>query len=50
MGLFRHTSKLFILNKTGGNKFSKFPKGKASNVYNLTQTEDAAAAVDNGKR
>ena len=59
MGLFRHTSK-FIKSEqdnrelttyqTGGNKFSKFPKGKASNAYNLTQTEDAAVAVDNGKR
>ena len=55
MGLFRHTSK-FIHNleltayQTGANKLSKFPKVKASNAYNLTPTEDAAAAVENGKR
>ena len=59
MGLFRHTSKFIhseqdnrelTTYQTGGNRFSKFPKGKASNAYNLTPTEDAAAAVDNGKR
>ena len=50
MGLFRHTSKFIhseqdnrelTAYQTGGNKLSKFPKVKASNAYNLTQTEDA---------
>ena len=59
MGLFRHTSKFIhseqdnrelTAYQTGGNKFPKFSKGKASYTYNLTPTEDAAAAVDNGKR
>ena len=58
MGLFRHTSKFIhseqdnrelTAYQTGGNKLSKIPKVKASNAYNLTPTEDAAA-VKNGKR
>ena len=58
MGLFLHTSKFIhseqdnrklTTYQTGGKKFSKFPKGKASDAYNLTPT-DADAAVDNGKR
>jgi hypothetical protein len=52
MGLFRHTSKNIhseqdnrelTAYQTGANRLSKFPKVKASN-------EDAAAAVENGKR
>ena len=58
MGLFLHTSKFIhseqdnsklTTYQTGGKKFSKFPKGKASDAYNLTPT-DADAVVDNGKR
>jgi len=59
MGLFRHTSKFIhseqdnrdlTAYQTGGNKLSKIPKVKASNAYNLTPTEDAAAAIENDKR
>ena len=59
MGMYRHITK-FICDEqdnrqlaayqSGVNKASKVLRGRASNVSNLTPTEDAAAAQENGKR